>query len=121
MTFNRNMIVSSHKHKRKRHPNFKRSVKHSHIYQSSEWRMARYAALQEAEHHCWYCWEYREVLVTDSLQVDHIISLEEGGAPYDINNLQVLCRDCHTFKTFGTGRKKDLLLRYKRGGCYGKR
>lgn len=34
-----------------------------------------------------------------SEQVDHITPLTEGGAPYDRENLQGLCADCHAAKT----------------------
>ena len=33
------------------------------------------------------------------LEVDHIIPLGEGGAYYDPNNLQCLCRPCHFKKS----------------------
>ena len=31
--------------------------------------------------------------------MDHIRPLRRGGAPYDPDNLQVLCRACHIEKT----------------------
>lgn len=37
----------------------------------------------------------------DDLTVDHIIELEDGGEPYALDNLQVLCRSCNTRKTRG--------------------
>ena len=33
------------------------------------------------------------------LEVDHITPLDDGGAPYEPANLQVLCRICHFAKT----------------------
>jgi 5-methylcytosine-specific restriction protein A len=30
---------------------------------------------------------------------DHIIALRRGGAPFDLSNLQGLCRKCHNRKT----------------------
>lgn len=36
------------------------------------------------------------------LTVDHIDPLDAGGDPYDLDNLQVLCRSCNTRKHAGT-------------------
>lgn len=33
------------------------------------------------------------------LEVDHIRPLRRGGAPWDLTNLQTLCRACHIAKT----------------------
>ena len=33
------------------------------------------------------------------MEVDHIKRLEDGGAVYDLANLQSLCRGCHIAKT----------------------
>lgn len=33
------------------------------------------------------------------LEVDHIRPLAQGGAEYDLGNLQTLCRSCHIEKT----------------------
>jgi hypothetical protein len=32
---------------------------------------------------------------------DHIVELEDGGAPFDVSNGQCLCGACHTRKTIG--------------------
>ena len=32
-------------------------------------------------------------------EVDHILRVQDGGAPYDLANLQTLCRGCHVGKT----------------------
>lgn len=34
-----------------------------------------------------------------SAQVDHIVPLSKGGKKYDYENLQALCRTCHSQKT----------------------
>lgn len=34
----------------------------------------------------------------DLLTVDHIIPLKDGGEPFDMDNLQVLCQGCHKKK-----------------------
>ena len=33
------------------------------------------------------------------MEVDHVIPLDKGGDPWDLANLQALCRDCHIKKT----------------------
>ncbi len=33
------------------------------------------------------------------LECDHIEPLERGGVPFDLENLQTLCRSCHIDKT----------------------
>ncbi|MGB3390738.1 MAG: HNH endonuclease signature motif containing protein [Pseudaminobacter sp.] len=41
------------------------------------------------------------------LEVDHIKPIRDGGAPYDLENLQSLCPKCHARKTrleIGLGR-----------------
>ena len=38
------------------------------------------------------------------LEVDHIKPLENGGAVYEMGNLQSLCRFCHFDKTSGERR-----------------
>ena len=35
------------------------------------------------------------------LESDHVVPLEDGGAVYDLGNLQTLCRGCHIQKTLG--------------------
>ena len=34
------------------------------------------------------------------LEVDHKTRMGDGGAAYDLGNLQTLCRPCHFAKTF---------------------
>ena len=33
------------------------------------------------------------------LEVDHRVRMEDGGAVYDLDNLQSLCRECHFRKS----------------------
>ena len=46
-------------------------------------------------------WRCRKCGRAGQLQVDHIERLEDGGAPWDLDNLQALCRACHIDKTAG--------------------
>ena len=44
---------------------------------------------------------------TVALDVDHIVPIDEGGARYDLDNLQPLCRACHNAKTRAQNAKGD--------------
>lgn len=43
------------------------------------------------------------------LTVDHIVSLDDGGEPYALDNLQVLCRSHNTQRTRGDGVIDELI------------
>ena len=56
------------------------------------WREAgRYVTIEERHH-------YTKVNPSSVLEVDHRIPLSEGGSN-DLDNLWLLCRDCHKVKT----------------------
>ena len=58
------------------------------------WQKARRAALVRDGYRCTKCSRVGE------LHVDHILRLEDGGLPYALDNLQVLCSfPCHSEKT----------------------
>ena len=44
-------------------------------------------------------WRCRTCGRAGRLEVDHVVPLEWGGAPYDAGNCQALCRPCHFAKT----------------------
>ena len=66
--------------------------KHHQKLSRVRWGRLRIATLKEANWRCSVCNAYAR-------EVDHIVPLENGGPPYDPENLQVLCRDCHKAKT----------------------
>jgi 5-methylcytosine-specific restriction protein A len=41
-----------------------------------------------------------------STEVDHVIPLEQGGAPYAMDNLRGTCSDCHQAKTADENRER---------------
>ncbi len=65
------------------------------IYSTSRWQK-----LREYKKHrnplCEECLRNNEI--TPMALVDHIIPIAEGGAPYDVANLQSLCASCHQKK-----------------------
>ena len=42
----------------------------------------------------------RHALVTPGEVVDHVKELKDGGDPWDVDNLQTLCREHHQKKSF---------------------
>lgn len=67
-----------------------------HIYSSYRWKQLRksYATANPICEHC-----YAHGMIEPLAVVDHILELEDGGDPYDYNNLQSLCHCCHNKKT----------------------
>ena len=42
-----------------------------------------------------------------ALECDHIIAQDRGGDPYQLDNLQALCRACHIKKSRGERERPD--------------
>ena len=61
----------------------------------SSWRLALLAAFvkERAGYRCEKCGR------AGRLEADHIVPLDKGGAPFDVNNAQALCVRCHVAKT----------------------
>jgi len=70
--------------------------KKGRLYDTARWKRVRRRQLAR-ELFCRSCAEEgRDELAT---QVDHIVPLERGGAPFDPENLQSLCATHHSMKT----------------------
>lgn len=93
------------KHQRKNQitPPEDRQRKYSHhyengknIYHLARWKRlrARKAALNPICEHC-----ESNGIAKPLQEVDHVIEIEDGGAVWDIGNLQSLCRRHHKIKT----------------------
>ncbi len=70
------------------------------IYQTTRWQRIRKAILQR-DPICVIadlCVKYYGTALPSS-DVDHIIPYRAGGAPYDLSNLQGLCKFCHSKKS----------------------
>ena len=68
----------------------------------NRWRILRRQVLDAASWRCAQCGRYAN-------EVDHRQPLHKGGAPWDRDNLQVLCggpRGCHAAKTAGENRSQ---------------
>ena len=59
------------------------------VYRSKVWAKARAAALRRAGRRCQDCGR------VGRLEVHHVKPLVDGGHPFKLSNLRVVCRDCH--------------------------
>ena len=66
------------------------------FYDRPAWKKLRRIQLMH-EPLCRYCKSRGRVV--GATQVDHKKPISKGGAPLDIENLQSLCRSCHSVKT----------------------
>lgn len=62
---------------------------------------------------CRVCEDERGALI-DAVQVDHKVPLEVGGAPFDPENLQSLCKRCHVIKSAEEARQRRKVDQYGR-------
>ena len=63
------------------------------------WQAVRRAVFKRDGYRCRACGR------PGRLECDHVIPLDRGGAPYDMDNLQTLCRSCHFAKTGDENRR----------------
>ena len=81
---------------------------HKEVYSTAQWQKLRLRILL-ANPFCVQCGR-------PASQVDHILAIEEGGAPFDEDNLQALCPRCHSAKTW-----REVMARqgkvYRAKGC----
>ena len=68
------------------------------IYSSREWKRVRLAVLTRDGYRCRVCGHY-------AVEVHHIKALVDGGAPFDLTNLEARCRDCHIDTHANPGRR----------------
>lgn len=82
----------------------------SAIYRTNQWKAVRLLAKRRDGFKCVQCGE------RGRLEVDHKVPIRDGGAPYDLDNLQSLCPKCHARKTrmeIGLGREDPERDRWK--------
>ncbi len=66
------------------------------LYNSRSWQVVRQHHLSRHPY-CVFCEIYGRK--TGATEVDHILPVRKGGDPYDPDNLQSLCKSCHSRKT----------------------
>ena len=70
------------------------------------WKELRRKVLERDNYTCVICGKPAE-------EVDHIAPVSMGGAMFDMNNLQSLCKQCHKEKTIEDRRKLTLAQKLK--------
>lgn len=70
--------------------------KNRKVYRNNRWRKLS-KSYKERNPFCVKCAE--EGIVAASQVTDHIQRINDGGDPYDENNLQALCKRCHNIKS----------------------
>ena len=65
------------------------------FYKSNQWRKIRLIKLR-INPLCEQC--EAKGIVREGKEIDHIKRLKEGGEPFDLENLQTLCKSCHAKK-----------------------
>lgn len=68
----------------------------SHIYNSRQWRKLRQMVLHK-QPICVMCEQKNRYTTANT--IDHIQSINKGGAIWSMNNLQALCSSCHNKKS----------------------
>ena len=75
-----------------------------HIYSSYRWKKLR-AAKVAVDPLCEHCMANGIAKAVE--EVDHKIEIEDGGAVWDIENLQSLCKHCHLVKTYKCKKERE--------------
>ena len=77
------------------------------IYNSIQWKDIRIKALVRDEMMCVIC--RRNGVDTQAKEVDHIIELQDRqDLAYKLDNLQSLCKTCHSIKTAKEKKDREL-------------
>lgn len=84
----------------KQYNQYQRDLKVQRFYQSPEWRAVRRRKLNQNPL-CEECLKHNKV--TPATIVDHIKPIKQGGEPFNMNNLQSLCTECHSRKSVQEG------------------
>lgn len=91
-------------HKEKRHHHVRRNLL------GANWETVRKQAIEFYGNTCNHCG--KKDLTGNDLTVDHIIPLFSGGKS-EMNNLQILCADCHKIKGKKNQESKKALKKYR--------
>ncbi len=79
------------------------------VYSTPKWKVIRKKKLRSSIR----CEAYG--CISTATEVDHITPISEGGAAYDMRNLQSLCKSCHARKTGREVKQRQLARAQQRG------
>lgn len=79
---------------------YKRDELSRTFYRTKQWQDIRRIKLNNSPF-CEECMKNGKVVLGKI--VDHIVPIKQGGAPYDLSNLQTLCWSCHSRKSIEEG------------------
>jgi 5-methylcytosine-specific restriction protein A len=79
------------------------------FYDSKAWRSLRNYKRQ-LDPLCEEC--ERKGIIEPGMEVDHIKSLRDNGAPLSLGNLQNLCKSCHASKSAKEGQRRRYIKKY---------
>ena len=71
------------------------------VYHTLRWKALRRHVFERDGYRCRLCGN------RGRLECDHIVPLRGGQDPFEIRNLQTLCRSCHIDKTSKQNRKPE--------------
>lgn len=78
-------------------------------YNTEQWRrLRRMVIAQNALEHGGVCQICGKLMMSDEVQVDHVVPLAQGGEPFAMDNLRAVCAECNSRKATEdrTGRVK---------------
>ena len=64
------------------------------VRSAARWKRVRRQAIERDGYRCRKCGR-----ASGRFEVDHVVPISAGGAAYELDNLQSLCRPCHFAKT----------------------
>lgn len=73
------------------------TTNYDEVYNTTQWRLVRDLAFKRDKGVCAMC--QAKGRYTPAVIADHIIEIDDGGAKFELNNIQILCRSCHNIKT----------------------
>lgn len=79
-----------------RHARTRSSYRQEKLYSTTKWRKYRKSYIMRQGGVCEMC---GATPLDQHLHLDHITPLVDGGEPYNSDNLQLLCIQCHGRKT----------------------
>lgn len=79
---------------------------YDNVYNTTRWKNLRVEVLKRDRGLCVRCFANNRI--EKGTVCDHIIEISDGGAIWDINNLQLLCQSCHNKKTAEQAKLRSL-------------